>query len=98
MVAAEPFVIGLSFLHYSCVQHAAEVAAFQCGNCVPNQYQASKRGYFGRDDDSFSSRVIKMLKLASNSDTKMTSTPLGGLDKFFSLCHNLCKLLFDALY
>jgi hypothetical protein len=84
-------------MHYSWVRHAAEVAAFQSGNCVPNQYRASKQGYFGRDDDSFSNRVIKVLKLTNNSDAKMTSTPLEGLDKFLSLCHNLCKLLFDAL-
>jgi hypothetical protein len=38
-----------------------------------------------------------MLKLASDSVAEITSAPLEGMDKFFSLYHGPRKLLFDAL-
>jgi len=41
-------------------------------------------------------RVTKLLKLARESLANTTSAPLEGMDRFFSLWHDFCKLLFDA--
>jgi hypothetical protein len=69
------------------------VTELRTGAC----YCPSSRSLRYRDKKSFSRRVAKMMKLASDSVAKITSPLLEVMDKFISLCHDLRKLLFDAL-